>query len=288
MTALLAHIETILAQHLPKDNARLAQAMRYSTLKAGKRLRAQIVYACAQDFSLERAQVDPAAAAIECLHAYSLIHDDLPAMDNDDWRRGKPSNHKAFDEATAILAGDALQTQAFAILAQSAPSTQNSPHIILKQIARLAQAAGAEGMVGGQMLDIQHTATNSIDLPTLSRIHQGKTAALITAALHLGALPAASYPEHQQTLEQIGTHLGLAYQIIDDILDATADSQTLGKTAGKDAAQQKQTYISHLGLQQSRAQAIHHSQQAAQAIAQLPNQGTHLTALLHTLTTRTH
>lgn len=283
LQTLARHIEQQLQQRLPDDGSRLTAAMRYALLDGGKRLRAALTYATAQDLRIERAHIDSAACAIEAIHAYSLIHDDLPAMDDDDLRRGKPSCHKAYDEATAILAGDALNTLAFQWLTASPLPAA----IQLAQIRRLAQAAGHHGMAGGQSLDMQHTGAPA-DLATLQTIHQGKTGALLTASLHLGALPAENYPAHAATLEHLGQHLGLLYQISDDILDASADSATLGKTAGKDAAQAKTTYISLLGLEESRRQARHHYQQARQHCAQLPDGGQHLAQLLERIAQRTH
>lgn len=272
---LAAHLEAALAHRLPDDGSRLTQAMRYALLDGGKRLRARLVYAVAHDFSLPIALLDSAACAVEAIHAYSLIHDDLPAMDDDDLRRGKPSCHKAYDEATAILAGDALNTLAFAWLADSPLDAA----VRLAQVQTLAQAAGHHGMAGGQSLDMQHTG-NAADLAVLQSIHRGKTGALLAAALHLGALAAVDYAAHRATLAHIGEHLGLLYQIRDDIQDATQDSAVLGKTAGKDAAQHKSTYVTLLGLADSRAQAAEHYHAARRHCALLPQQGVHLAALL--------
>ncbi len=238
-------IEAYLTAHLPSQS-HLTDAMRYATLNGGKRLRAALLYASGELFSIPLSQLDNAAAAIECIHAYSLIHDDLPAMDNDDMRRGKPSCHKAFGEAEAILAGDALNTIAFEFLAHSPLAAE----VKIAQILCLAQTAGHAGMIGGQSLDIAHT-NQQINYKTLQSIHHQKTGALITAALHLGALPEENYSDYQTTLQHIGEKLGIAYQILDDILDETADSNTLGKTAGKDKAQGKNTYVHLLGIEKS-------------------------------------
>ena len=275
--------ETALTHALPPAGERLADAMRYATLGGGKRLRAALLYATADDFGVPLDSVDAAACAIEAIHAYSLIHDDLPAMDDDDLRRGRPSTHRAFDEATAILAGDALNTLAFALLANSPlpPATR------LVQIQTLADAAGWAGMIGGQMSDMAATG-KTLTLPQLQVIHRGKTGALIRAALHLGALPATDYAAHAATLDELGEHLGIAYQIADDILDATANSATLGKTAGKDAAQGKNTYPALLGLDESRAIFAEHSARAQAAAARLPNGAPHLCALLARITHRSH
>lgn len=258
-------ITNLLNQHLPPDDSRLTQAMRYATF-GGKHLRAALIYATANSFSLSLEHVDYAAIAIEAIHAYSLIHDDLPAMDNDDLRRGKPSCHKAFGETEAILAGDALNTFAFSILARAPlPATTT-----LAQIRILADAAGWSGMVGGQSLDMTYT-NQKTNLETLQTIHRNKTGALITAAFHLGAIPATDYPQYRRLLEQLGNTIGIAYQIIDDILDATQDTKTLGKTAGKDATQHKNTYISHLGLNGARAWINEIEQQYQTLLKQLPN-----------------
>ncbi|MDO4777014.1 MAG: polyprenyl synthetase family protein [Cardiobacteriaceae bacterium] len=275
--------EAQLAAALPDDGSRLTAAMRYALLDGGKRLRAALIHATAADFAVPPEAVDAAVCAVEAIHAYSLIHDDLPAMDDDDLRRGKPSCHKAFDEATAILAGDALNTLAFEWLAASALPAD----VRLAQIRVLAQAAGYQGMVAGQSLDMAHTGT-AADLATLQTIHRGKTGALLAASLHLPALASADYAAHRATLDTLGEHLGLLYQISDDILDATADSQTLGKTAGKDAAQDKTTYISLLGLDASRAEAERHYRAALACCAQLPGQGQHLAALLARIYRRSH
>ena len=268
-------LETALAACLPPAGERLADAMRYATLGGGKRLRAALVYATADDFAVPLDAVDAAACALEALHAYSLIHDDLPAMDDDDLRRGRPSTHKAFDEATAILAGDALNTLAFQLLATSPlPSAAQ-----IAQIRILADAAGWRGMVGGQMRDIIATGSR-LTLDELQAVHAGKTGALIRAALHCGAIPAANYDENRPALDALGTALGIAYQIADDILDATADSATLGKTAGKDAAQGKNTYPALLGLDAARAAFTTYSTQTHAAAARLPDGAPHLRALL--------
>ena len=268
-------LEIVLATCLPPAGERLADAMRYATLGGGKRLRAALVYAAADDFAVPLDAVDAAACALEALHAYSLIHDDLPAMDDDDLRRGRPSTHKAFDEATAILTGDALNTLAFQLLATSPlpPAAQ------IAQIRILADAAGWRGMVGGQMRDIITTGSR-LTLDELQAVHAGKTGALIRAALHCGAIPATSYDEHRTALDALGTALGIAYQIADDILDATADSVTLGKTAGKDAAQGKNTYPALLGLDAARAAFTTYSAQTHAAAARLPDGAPHLRALL--------
>lgn len=274
-------IEAALHRQLPASEERLTEAMRYSTLNGGKRLRAALVYACGEDFGCTPALLDDAACAVECIHAYSLIHDDLPAMDAADLRRGKASCHQAFDEATAILAGDALNTLAFSLLVTSALPDR----IRLAQIKRLAAAAGWAGMVGGQSRDI--AATNrTLSLTALGKIHRDKTGALINACLHLGALPGTHYQRYCDTLEALGKEVGLAYQIIDDILDVTADTATLGKTAGKDLAQAKNTYMSQLGLEGSRQAIKRHKTRACDLLARLPGGAVHLGEIIEQLFSR--
>lgn len=258
-------VEAALNKFLPNNHTQLTQAMRYSALNGGKRLRAALTYASAESLNIDNDAIDYAAVAVECIHAYSLIHDDLPAMDDDDLRRGKPSCHKAYNEAEAILAGDALNTLAFELLTQS-PLTDS---IKIVQINCLAKAAGCAGMVGGQSLDIAYTG-KPISLETLKTIHQRKTGALIQAALIIGALPSKNYQNYQTIFTKLGENLGIAYQIIDDVLDATADTATLGKTADKDAEQGKNTYYQHLGLEECR-HLIHLLHQESEVlIEQLP------------------
>ena len=281
LTACQIRIEAALAACLPPAGGHLADAMRYAVLSGGKRLRAALVYAAASDFAVPLDAVDAAACALEAIHAYSLIHDDLPAMDDDDLRRGRPSTHKAYGEAAAILAGDALNTLAFRLLATSPlpPAAQTA------QIRVLADAAGWDGMAGGQMRDIAATG-NRLTLDALQSIHHGKTGALIRAALHCGAIPAADYGHYRAPLDALGSALGIAYQIADDILDATADSATLGKTAGKDAAQGKNTYPALLGLGGARTALATYSAAARTAAAQLPNGAPQLCALLDIIARR--
>ena len=288
MTNLLAtcqiRLETALTARLPSvAGDRLADAMRYAALGGGKRLRAALVYAAASDFAVALNSVDAAACALEAVHAYSLIHDDLPAMDDDDLRRGRPSTHKAYDEATAILAGDALNTLAFQLLATS----PLPPAVQIAQIRILANAAGWDGMVGGQMRDIIATG-KTLNLEALQAVHHGKTGALIRAALHCGAIPAPCYNTYRAPLDTLGTALGIAYQIADDILDTTADSATLGKTAGKDMAQGKNTYPALLGLDGARAALATYSAQAQAAAAQLPGGAPQLSTLLDVIAVREH
>ena len=222
---------------------RLHQAMRYACLNGGKRLRAQLVFATGQLFNRRPEPLHAAAAAIEMIHAYSLIHDDLPAMDNDALRRGKPSVHIAFDEATAILAGDALQTLAF----QALVTTDWPDAIKVQALQLLLSASGSTGMCGGQQLDMD-AGGRTLNLDELQRVHALKTGALIKAALLIPAAIASADEEDTDALTAFAEDLGLAFQIQDDILDIESSTEQLGKSAGKDAAQSKSTYPALLGL----------------------------------------
>lgn len=243
-------IESVLDAALPSENLppqRLHQAMRYATLGGGKRIRACLVYATGSLFKASLHALDAAAAAVEMTHAYSLIHDDLPAMDNDSVRRGKPTLHIAFDEATAILAGDALQTQAFLNMVQA----QTSDAVRVATLQCLAEASGAAGMCGGQQMDMDAT-NQTLSLKQLETLHNLKTGALIRASVRMGALIGNANANELAALDQFAHALGLAFQIRDDILDIEASSEQLGKTAGKDAAQNKSTYPGLLGMGQAK------------------------------------
>ncbi len=248
---------------------RLYQALRYSLLIGGKRVRPLLVYASAEAVggSDHSEALDGIASAIECLHTYSLVHDDLPAMDDDALRRGQPTCHIQFDEATAILAGDALQARAFELLA-TLPETLAETRVQL--VATLAAAAGPRGMVGGQAIDLA-AVERRIDLPHLETMHRLKTGALIRAAVKMGALWAGATLEQLVALDRYAAAIGLSFQVQDDILDITADTATLGKTQGADLARDKPTYPALLGLDGARAkaQALH-----AEALAALGSFGT--------------
>jgi farnesyl diphosphate synthase len=252
-------IEDVLARALPEavgPQRRLLEAMRYATLGGGKRMRPLLAYAAGELTHADLARVDPAAAAVEMIHAYSLIHDDLPCMDDDALRRGKPTCHVAFDEATALLAGDALQSLAFRTLAAGADA---------RACAWLADAAGPSGMAGGQAVDLAVTGTVQ-DEPSLATMHRMKTGALIGAAVRLGAASGrALTPAEDAALDAFVAAAGLAFQVADDILDVEGASATLGKTAGKDAAQGKSTFVSALGLDGARARlaSLHATARAA-------------------------
>ena len=229
---------------------RLHEAMRYAAQGGGKRIRPLLVYAAGSLGDPKAQALDAAAVAIECIHAYSLVHDDLPCMDDDDLRRGRPTVHKAFDEATALLVGDALQTRAFEILANA----QCEVDVRLLMISSLAAASGSRGMAGGQAIDLESVG-KKLDLAGLKQMHAMKTGALLSCAVELGGIAAHLNPTQMAQLQKYSTALGLAFQIIDDVLDATADSQTLGKTAGKDAAANKPTYVTLMGLDYAQKQA---------------------------------
>ncbi len=238
-------------QSVPLDT--LFEASRYSLSNGGKRVRAVLVYGAAGAITDQgpAEALDHAACAVEMIHAYSLVHDDLPAMDNDDLRRGQPSCHRAFDEATAILVGDGLQARAFEVLAE-APGLNAQQR--LDMVSALAASAGPRGMVGGQAIDIAAVDAN-LDLAQLQAMHALKTGALIRGALALGAIAAGANEAQRDALDEYGDHIGLAFQVVDDILDVTGDSQSLGKTGGKDAEANKPTYVKLLGLDGARQES---------------------------------
>lgn len=233
---------------------KLHAAMRYALLGGGKRVRPLLVYAAGALFDADAAILARAAAAVEMIHAYSLVHDDMPCMDDDALRRGKPTVHIAYDEATALLVGDALQSQAFVVLAE-ADTSVIPPARLAAMLKVLAHASGSAGMCGGQAIDLDSVGL-SLTLEQLEQMHQLKTGALLRAAVLLGALAGKDLDAAAMAaLDQYARAIGLAFQVVDDVLDATADSATLGKTAGKDAADNKPTYVSILGLEPSRALA---------------------------------
>jgi farnesyl diphosphate synthase len=245
-----ARVEQTLEHALPEaqvEPRRLQAAMRHAVLDGGKRMRPLLVYATGTALGADEAMLDAPAAAVELIHAYSLVHDDLPAMDDDALRRGKPTVHVAFDEATAILAGDALQSLAFELLVQ-APA---APAIRLAMLHELTVAAGVRGMCGGQALDIDATG-RKIGLDDLQRLHALKTGALLRASVRIGAIAAGVDAVAMAQLDAFADALGLAFQIRDDLLDIEGDSTTLGKTAGKDRAQDKATFPALIGVEASR------------------------------------
>jgi farnesyl diphosphate synthase len=262
----VAFTEATLEALLPEPRgpeSRLHEAMRYAVLSGGKRLRAFFVLQSGRLFGVDRGGLGRVAAAVECLHAYSLVHDDLPAMDDDDLRRGKPTVHRAYDEATAILTGDALQTLAFGLLASE--EVHGDPYVRCELVSKLAIAAGHAGMAGGQMMDLAFEGT-SAGLPEITRLQRMKTAALITYSCETGSIMGRASQRARQALHAYGQDVGLAYQIADDLLDAEGTSKETGKKVGKDAARGKATVVAELGPERARAQA---EAMASQAIAHL-------------------
>lgn len=260
-----ARIDEALHSHLPLEKTHpktIHKAMRYSMFAGGKRLRPALTLAAAKTCGAESEAALHAACAVECVHTYSLIHDDLPSMDNDDLRRGRPTNHKVFGEGIAILAGDALLTLAFEILAKCDGTPRYST---ADQIKELATASGSRWLIAGQVVDLESEG-RKISRNTLEFIHLAKTAALLTSALRLGAMSANVSPAKLKSITQFGQSLGLAFQVIDDILDVTQTTEKLGKTAGKDVASQKATYPALLGLEKSRKLAKTLTRQAKDAL----------------------
>lgn len=254
MKAVQAEMEEALLRHLPPTQqvpVRLHEAMHYAVLDGGKRVRPLLVHAAGALFDADARELQRAAAAVEMIHAYSLVHDDMPCMDDDALRRGKPTVHVQYDEACALLVGDALQSQAFDVLSSgNLPSERQ-----LAMVRLLARASGSLGMCGGQAIDLDSVGVQ-LKLDELERMHRLKTGALLRASVLLGALAGKTLNDDETAaLDAYAAAIGLAFQVVDDVLDATADSVTLGKTAGKDAADNKPTYVSILGLDQSRALA---------------------------------
>ncbi|MEM7379201.1 MAG: farnesyl diphosphate synthase [Pseudomonadota bacterium] len=262
----------------------LEDAMQYAVSAGGKRMRPALVYATGDALGAPAPALDAPAAAIEMVHAYSLVHDDLPAMDDDDLRRGQPTVHIRFDEATALLAGDALQTQAFDALASD---PHNPPEARIALVACLARAAGGAGMAGGQAIDLA-AVSHRLNLAQLQDMHRRKTGALIQAAVDMGAIAAGADDDTTAALRRYSAALGLAFQIADDILDVTADTLTLGKRQGADAAHGKPTYCSELGLDGARAEAARARDAAHAALDPLPTPIPALGALVDFAVSRTH
>jgi geranylgeranyl pyrophosphate synthase len=283
-------IESVLDECLPTPDTRperLHEAMRYVVLGGGKRVRAFLVYATGTAFDVPLRDLDGAAAALELIHAYSLVHDDLPAMDDDDLRRGKPTCHKAYDEATAILVGDALQALAFETLARSTPSILGCDQR-LEMLLVLARASGSVGMVGGQAIDLEAVG-HTPDIAALEDMHRRKTGALINAAVRLGALTCPRItPQELEALEAFAYALGLAFQVRDDLLDIESSTEELGKPQGSDLRQNKPTYPSLLGMDAARAtlSALHHK--ALEALSGLRAKTAELAALTDYVVTRQH
>lgn len=257
-------LEALFVPPLPQLE-RLYQAMRYSVMNGGKRVRPLLVYAACEALNGDKASADGAACAVELIHAYSLVHDDLPAMDDDDLRRGQPTTHKAFDEACAILAGDGLQSLAFEALADARHNPADA-ELRLSMVLGLARAAGPAGMVGGQAIDLESVG-RQLDQQALETMHRHKTGALIEASVQLGALASGKAdPASLRALQQYARAIGLAFQVQDDILDVESDTATLGKTQGKDEAHHKPTYPALLGLEAAKAYALELRDQALHAL----------------------
>ncbi|HHY92700.1 MAG TPA: polyprenyl synthetase family protein [Firmicutes bacterium] len=254
---------------LPQPAKQLEEAMRYSLFAGGKRLRPILVLASTEAVGAAPERALPAACALEFIHTYSLIHDDLPAMDDDDWRRGRLTNHKVFGEAQAILAGDALLTEAFHILTVGRYPAEVSCRQILTAIAEIAVAAGPEGMVGGQSADIAAQGKTDGSRDTLTYIHTHKTGALLRASVRVGAILGGAQPADLDSLTVYGEKLGLAFQISDDILDATGDPQILGKPVKNDAAKKKLTFVTLYGLDEAKSEAARLAYEAETALCHL-------------------
>ena len=268
---------------------RLRDAMRYSLFNGGKRVRPILVYASGLAVGgalspAQQASLDTIACALECIHAYSLVHDDLPAMDDDDLRRGKPTCHIAFDEATAILAGDALQTLAFELLSE-APHLDDACKITLLQ--QLTRASGVRGMVLGQAIDLA-AVNHQLDLTQLETMHRHKTGALISASVAMGAIACGADEPRLHALDTYAAAIGLAFQVQDDILDVITDTATLGKQQGADIARNKPTYVSLLGLDNARAKARELHQQALAALTEFDQRAEPLRALSAYIIERSH
>ena len=278
-------VENVIDRLLPpaaEPPARLHEAMRYAVLGGGKRIRALLAYAAGEVADADPAVVDYVAASVECLHAYSLVHDDLPCMDDDALRRGKPACHVAFGEAMALLAGDALQSFAFEALG-AAPLTQGG-----RAARLLAEAAGSRGMAGGQAIDLA-AFDAALDLPELERMHRLKTGALIRAAVRLGAdcgRPVDS--DGNDALLRYASAVGLAFQVVDDVLDVEGTAQSLGKTAGKDAVQRKSTYVTLLGLTAARERIAALRAEARAAASALGSRARRLDEMADWIAARTH
>jgi geranylgeranyl pyrophosphate synthase len=288
LAAYRSRVETVLEKYLALPDcgtARLREAMRYSALGGGKRLRPTLVYLTGESVGAPLEELDAAAAAVELIHVYSLVHDDLPAMDDDDLRRGRPTCHRAYDEATAILVGDALQALAFAVLADDTSGRQE-PTTRLAMIRVLAQAAGTSGMAGGQAVDLAAVGQN-LTVAAIENMHRRKTGALIEGSVLLGALAAGvTAGPPLEGLRRFGAEIGLAFQIQDDILDVEGDPSLLGKSTGADAAHNKPTYASAAGLGAARERARQLRDDAIAALSPLGARGAVLAELAHFVVSR--
>jgi len=289
VAALRAETEAALEAALPPESAwpeTIHRAVRYSLFAGGKRIRPVLVLAAGEAVGGARAELAPLACAVEMIHTYSLIHDDLPAMDNDDLRRGKPTSHKVFGEAIAILAGDALLTRAFHLLAELPAGASDA--LVRRRLAASAElglACGTTGLIGGQVMDLESEG-KAIDAGALERLHRAKTGALLKASVRGGAILGGASEEELARLTRYAEAIGLAFQVVDDVLDATEDAARLGKTAGKDQAAQKATYVSVHGLERAQQLAATLREDALAALQPLGPRGALLAALAREIVDR--
>ena len=289
MEALRVAVDEALDRALPPESAwpaTIHRAVRYSLFAGGKRIRPVLVLAAGEAVGGAREDLMPLACAVEMVHTYSLVHDDLPAMDDDDLRRGKPTSHKVFGEAIAILAGDALLTRAFHLLAEI-PEGWDAARVRrrVRATALLGEACGTTGLIGGQVMDLESEG-RAIGAPDLECLHRAKTGALLSACVRGGAILGGAREEEQALLSRYASAIGLAFQVVDDVLDATEDAAHLGKTAGKDEAARKATYVSLHGLEQARAMAAALRQEALDALAPLGPRGELLGAIARLIVDR--
>jgi geranylgeranyl diphosphate synthase type II len=289
MEALRQAVDEALDRALPPDSAwpgTIHRAVRYSLFAGGKRIRPVLVLAAGEAVGGAREELMPLACAVEMVHTYSLVHDDLPAMDDDDLRRGKPTSHKVFGEAIAILAGDALLTRAFHLLAE-VPEAWDDARVRrrLRAAAVLGEACGTTGLIGGQVMDLESEG-RAIGADDLECLHRAKTGALLSACVRGGAILGGAGAADLERLSRYASAIGLAFQVVDDVLDATEDAQRLGKTAGKDEAARKATYVSVHGLDEARALAAALRQEALEAIAPLGPRGELLAAIARLIVDR--
>ncbi len=278
-------VDQALNRFLPRATAApktIHEAMRYSIFAGGKRLRPILTLAAAEACGGDLEAALPSACAVEIMHTYSLVHDDLPSMDNDDLRRGRPTSHKVYGEGMAVLTGDALLTEAFTVLAETSPTPRYSLKDILLEFSL---CGGSKKLIGGQVLDLEGEG-KSLTKAQLIKIHENKTAALLTTSLRLGGMSANATPRKLEALTNFGYHLGLAFQVIDDILDVTQSTEKLGKTAGKDESVNKATYPSILGFEQSKKEAARLTKKALASLDVFGKKGTHLDGIAHYLLDR--
>ncbi|MEK7286385.1 MAG: polyprenyl synthetase family protein [Nitrospirota bacterium] len=271
-------INPLLSSYFPEEDVAipLYQAVRYSLFAGGKYLRSNLCLAACASVGGMREAALPFAAALELVHTYSLVHDDLPAMDNDDLRRGRPTNHKVYGEATAILVGDALLTEAFTLIAQKGVASGVAPETVIKAICELGEGAGLNGMVLGQFLDMLSEKKITMNEKEMAIVHQNKTGALIVAAVRIGAMVGNATPEQMLHLTEYAKRIGLAFQIADDILDVSGEEKELGKKVGQDQAQKKWTYPRLIGLEKSIDLANQLSEEAIDALDGLGENADHL------------